>query len=96
VDILLALIFGAAYGSVLHYLMPGRASRGNALAPILGALLGGVTWLAFTWAGVTTKSPWIWIVSIIVPAVVVPLALIALTRTRATHDARERLRLKIS
>ena len=95
-DILLAFIFGAAYGSVLHYLMPGRASRGNALAPVLGALLGGVTWLAFTWAGVTTQSPWIWIVSIIVPAVVVPLALIAVTRSRAVHDARERLRLKIS
>jgi len=96
VDILLAFIFGAAYGGVLHYLMPGRASRGTALAPVLGALLGGVTWLIFTWAGVTTESAWIWIVSIVVPAVVVPLALVALTRVRATHDARERLRLKIS
>ncbi|PZU49628.1 MAG: hypothetical protein DI566_00620 [Microbacterium sp.] len=95
-DILLAFIFGGALGAVLHYLMPGRASRGAALAPVLGAALGGATWLAFTWAGVTTTSPWIWIVSILVPIVVVPLALLALTRVRATHDAEERLRLRIS
>ena len=35
-DILLALIFGAAYGGVLHFLMPGRTSRGAALAPMIG------------------------------------------------------------
>ena len=37
-DILLALIFGAAYGGVLHFLMPGRTSRGAALAPMIGAV----------------------------------------------------------
>lgn len=94
-EILLALIFGAAYGAVLHYLMAGSESRGSALAPMLGALTGGLTWLAFTWAGVTTASPWIWIVSIAVPAAVVPVALIIVTRVRAEHDAGERLRLKI-
>lgn len=95
-DILLAFIFGAALGAVLHYLMPGRASRGAALAPIVGAAAGGAPWLAFTWAGVTTMSVWIWIVSILVPVVIVPLCLLALTRIRATHDAEERLRLRIS
>lgn len=95
-DILLAFIFGATLGATLHFLMPGRPSRGVALAPVIGALLGGAVWLVFTWAGVTTTSPWIWVVSILVPVVVVPLVLVALTRTRATHDARERLRLRIS
>ncbi len=95
-DILLAFIFGGAAGAVLHFLMPGRVSRGAALATILGAVVGGLVWLAFTWAGVTTANPWIWIVSIAAPLVVVPLVLLALTRARATHDARERLRLKIS
>lgn len=95
-DILLAFIFGGAYGGVLHYLMPGRVSRGAALAPILGALLGGLVWMALTWAGLTTLSPWLWVVSLAVPAAVVPAALAILTRVRATRDARERLRLKIS
>jgi len=95
VEILLALIYGAAYGLVLHYLMAGRVSRGAALAPLLGAALGGVTWLVLTWAGVATTNPWIWVVSIVVPTMVVPVVLIALTRTREAHDARERVRLKI-
>ena len=95
-EILLALIFGATVGGVLHYLMPGRTSRGAALAPLVGALVGGAAWLAFTWSGVTTASPWIWVVSVVLPLLVVPAVLLVLARTRATHDARERLRLKIS
>lgn len=95
-DILLAFIFGGAYGGVLHYLMPGRTSRGSALAPVLGAFLGGVAWMALTWAGLTTLDPWLWIVSIVVPVVVVPAVLAILTRVRATRDAHERLRLKIA
>jgi len=95
-EILLALIFGAAVGGVLHYLMAGRTARGAALAPVLGALVGGGTWLVFTWAGVSTDSPWIWVVSIMLPLIVVPLVLVGLTRARATHDAAERVRLKIS
>lgn len=95
-EILLALIFGAAVGGALHFLMPGRDARGTALAPMLGAVVGGGVWLAFTWAGVTTESPWIWIVSIAAPAVVVPVTLLVLTRIRAARDARERLRLKIA
>lgn len=95
-DILLAFIFGGTAGAVLHLLMPGRTSRGTALAPVLGAAVGGLTWMIFTWAGVTTTSPWIWIVSILTPLAVVPVVLAILTRSRATHDARERVRLRIS
>ena len=41
-DILLAFIFGGTAGAVLHLLMPGRTSRGTALAPVLGAAVGGL------------------------------------------------------
>lgn len=95
-EILLPLIFGGVCGAVAHFLMPGRPSRGAALAPVLGALCAGVCWLAFTWAQTTTTSPWIWIASLAAPIVIVPLVLAALTRSRARHDARERARLRIS
>lgn len=95
-DILLAFIFGGAYGAVMHYLMPGHTARGSAVAPVLGAVLGGLVWMTLTWAGQTTLDLWLWILSIAVPAIVVPAVLAVLTRTRANHDARERLRLKIS
>lgn len=95
-EILLAFIFGAAYGAVLHYLMPGRASRGVALAPMIGAVAGGLTWLALTWLGLTTSNPLLWVISIAVPVIVVPVVTIALDRARTAHDAEERVRLKIA
>lgn len=95
-DIIIAFVVGAAAGGVLHYLLPGRSSRGAALAPVLGALTGGAVWLALTWLGLTTLDPWLWLVSFAAPFVVVPAALVALTRARAAHDARERVRLGIA
>lgn len=95
-EILLGIIFGATIGGVLHFLQPGRESRGTALAPVVGAVVGGLTWLVLTWAGVGTDNPWIWVLSIVLPAIVVPVLLAVLTRSRAAHDAEERLRLKIA
>lgn len=95
-EILLGLLFGATLGAVLHVLMPGRESRGAALAPVVGAAAGGTIWLILTWAGLGPDNAWIWIASIVLPAVVVPALLTSLTRARANHDAQERLRLKIA
>ena len=95
-QILLALIFGATLGAVLHYLMPGRTTRGALLAPMLGAAVGGLVYLVLTWAGVTADNPWLWVAALGAPIVVVPLTLLALTRARNTHDAEEQLRLRIS
>ena len=90
-EILLGFIFGATIGGVLHFLQPGRDARGTALSPIVGARVGG-----FTWAGIGADNPWIWVLSIVVPGIVVPIMLVLLTRSRAQHDAQERLRLKIA
>jgi uncharacterized membrane protein YeaQ/YmgE (transglycosylase-associated protein family) len=94
-EILLALIYGAAVGTAAHFAVRGRELRGVALAPLTGAVVSGAAWLALTWAGVTTAEPWLWLASLVAaPAVVVPLLLV-LARIRSAHDARERLRLHI-
>lgn len=95
-QILLALIFGAVYGGVLHVLMPGRTSRGAVLAPMLGAVLAGLVYVALTWLGVTAGDPWLWVASLGTPVVLVPVVLAVLTRVRSTHDAKKRVRLRIS
>ncbi len=95
-DILLAFIFGTALGLIAHYALPGRDLRGEALVPVAGALTGGLVWLALTWAGMTTADPWIWLASIVVPAVVVFAGTALLTRIRRARDAREAARLKIA
>lgn len=94
-QILLALIFGAAVGLAAEMLVPGRDTRGNVLGPVLGAVTGSLVWTALTWAGLGIADPAIWIASIVAPAVVAPLALLLLARVRSGHDERERQRLRI-
>lgn len=94
-QILLAFLVGAAIGAALHFLVIGRATRGVALAPVLGAASAGVAWLILTWAGIGLDAPWLWLAALVVPVAVTYPVLAILTRTRTEHDARERARLKI-
>lgn len=94
-QILLAIIFAAAVGTGLHFLIPRRATRGVALAPILAAAVGAVAWTALTWAGLGPDNPWIWVISVIAPVVVTVPIVTVLSTYRARHDERERARLRI-
>lgn len=94
-QILLAFLVGAAIGAALHFLVPGRGTRGVTLGPVLGAASAGLVWMILTWAGIGLDSPWLWLSAFVVPIVVTYPVLAILTRTRTTHDARERARLKI-
>ena len=60
-QILLAFIVGAVIGAALHFLVPGRSTRGVALGPIVGAAAAGLVWMILTWAGVGLDSPWLWL-----------------------------------
>lgn len=95
-QILLALIAGAVIGTAAHFAISGRDTRGAALLPVLGTLVGGVVWLALTWIGWGLDNPLLWLAAIVVPAVVVWPTGILLTRSRHAHDTRERERLRIS
>lgn len=94
-QILLAFIIGAAVGGAAHFLVRDRATRGAALAPVIGALAAGLVWMILTWAGVGLDSPWLWLSAFAAPVVVTYPVLVILARTRTAHDARERARLKI-
>ena len=94
-QILLAFIVGAVIGAALHFVVPGRSTRGVALGPIVGAAAAGLVWMILTWAGVGLDSPWLWLSAFVAPAVVTYPVLLLLARARTGHDARERARLKI-
>ena len=79
-QILIALIIGAAIGIAAHLQVPHRQTRGAAVIPVLGTIAAGVAWLALTF---------------VVPAVVCWPAALLLARVRLTHDARERAALGI-
>ncbi|MET0829947.1 MAG: hypothetical protein ABWY26_10530, partial [Microbacterium sp.] len=69
-QILLAFIIGAAIGAAIHFLVQGRATRGIALGPVLGAFAAGLVWMILTWAGVGLDSVWLWLSAFVAPIVV--------------------------
>ena len=93
-QILLALLFGAVVGAVVHLTLSGRETRGVALTPIAGAVIGGAVWLALTWAHLTIDNPWLWIASFAAPFILYPV-IAALTASRRHHDRAERTRLRL-
>ncbi|MCK6081023.1 hypothetical protein KZX37_10660 [Microbacterium sp. EYE_5] len=94
--IVLGLVFGALLGAGAHFALPHRQTRGVAVGPMLGALVGTATWTALTWAGTGPDQFWIWAAAIVVPAVVTAAAIVLLSRARIARDAAERARLGIA
>ena len=95
-QILIALILGAALGLGVHFQLGSRSTRGVVLGPIVGALSAGLAWTILTWAGIGIDTPWPWLAALVVPIAVTYPVLILLTRSRVARDARERTRLRIS
>ncbi|MFT4229751.1 MAG: hypothetical protein QM602_05620 [Microbacterium sp.] len=93
--VVLALIFGAAIGAAIHFSLPHRDTRGAALAPMVGAVVGGAVWLLFTWLGLQDTG-WVWLASLAAPIVVTWPLVAILALLRVAHDARERERLGIA
>ncbi len=94
--ILFALIVGAVVGIALHLLLPHRASRGAAVAPVLATAVAGATYTALTWLGLAESNPWLWVASLLAPVVVTALVVVFFARARVAHDERERVRLRIA
>lgn len=94
-QILIAVIVGAALGLAVHFHIGSRTTRGAVLAPMLGALAAGIAWTALTWAGFGIDTPWPWLSMVVAPLLVVYPVVILLRRSRVARDAAERTRLRI-
>ena len=89
--IVIALVFGATAGAIIHFAMPHRDTRGPALAPIVGAVIAGGVWLLFTWMGMGDTG-WIWLAGLGAPIVLTWIIVAVLSPLRLAHDRRERVR----
>lgn len=94
-QIILAIIVGAALGTAVHFQIGHHTTRGVVIAPIVGALSAGLVWTLLTWAGVGIDSVWLWLSMFVAPLVVTYPVVILLSRVRVARDAAERTRLKI-
>ena len=93
--IVLALVAAPAVGLALHFARPLRATRGVALAPLLETATAALIYTSLTWLGLAESNPWLWVASIVIPAAVTALVVSLVSRARAAHDERERIRLKL-
>ncbi|MDO8382056.1 hypothetical protein [Microbacterium sp.] len=93
--IVLALVAAVAIGLALHFALPLRPTRGVALAPLLETAIAAVIYTSLTWLGLAESNPWLWVGSILIPAAVTGAVILVVSRARAAHDERERVRLKL-
>lgn len=94
-QILIAIIVGAALGLAVHFQVAHRSTRGVVIAPMVGALAAGLAWMILTWAGLGIDSIWLWLSMLVAPLAVAYPVVLLLSRERVKHDAAERARLKI-
>ena len=93
--IVLTLVAAVAIGMALHFALPLRSTRSVALGPLLEAAIAAALYTSLTWLGLAESNPWLWVASIAIPAVVTGIVLALVSRARAAHDERERVRLKL-
>lgn len=93
--ILLALVFAAAAGTALHFVLPYRSTRGAALAPLTATAIAAVVYTSMTWLGLAEDNPLMWATALVIPTLLTALFIGVLSRSRDAHDTRERARLHL-
>lgn len=87
-ELLYVTVVGAAIGTLLRYVLPGRRSYGILLLPAVGAAVTSTVWVALVWLGLTFDGGWIWVISLVSGGLAALASALLLTRYRATADAR--------
>lgn len=87
-ELLFAILGGIAIAGGLRYLFPHRHTYGVLLLPALGGVVAAAVWAALTWAGWKFDGGWIWVASLVLPAVAAILVAMILGRRRDTADER--------
>lgn len=88
-ELVYVTVIGAAIGTLLRYLLPGRSTYGIAVLPALGAAVTAAVWAALVWLGFTFDGGWIWVISLGAAAVGCAVVALLLSRTRTEADARQ-------
>ena len=86
-ELVYVTVIGAAIGTLLRYVLPGRSTYGIALLPALGAATTAAVWVGLVWLGFTFDGGWIWAISLGAAALVCALTATLLHRTRTASDA---------
>lgn len=69
-ELLFVVLGGAILGILAHVALPASDTRGVVLAPAFGAGVAAVVWEVLTWLGWPADGGWIWVASMVIPAIV--------------------------
>ncbi|WP_349901702.1 hypothetical protein [Parafrigoribacterium humi] len=87
-ELLFVTLGGVVIAGGLRYVLPRRHSYGVLLLPALGGAVAAIAWAALTWLGWKFDGGWIWVVSLVLPAVVAIAVTLVLGRRRTASDER--------
>jgi hypothetical protein len=87
-ELLYVTVIGAAIGTIVRYVLPGRRGYGIFMLPAVGAATTAIVWVSLVWLGQKFDGGWIWAASLGAAGVVSILVAIFVVRGRKTADAR--------
>jgi hypothetical protein len=85
-ELLFAVLGGIVIAGGLRYFFPHRHSYGVLLLPALGGAVAAIVWAGLTWLGWKFDGGWIWVASLVLPAIVAALVAVLLSRRRVAAD----------
>jgi hypothetical protein len=85
-ELLFVVLGGAILGVIAHVALPAPDTRGALLAPAVGAASAGQPSQVRTSQRTAADGGWIWVVSLVVPAIAAGVVCRVTTRSRRAHD----------
>jgi hypothetical protein len=87
-ELLYVTVIGAAIGTIVRYLLPGRHGYGMFLLPAVGAAATAIVWVSLVWLGLKFDGGWIWVASLTAAGAASILVALLVVRGRKTADQR--------
>lgn len=86
-ELLFAIVIGAALGLGARYALRGRRTHGVLVLPAIAAAVTAIVWVALVWAGLRFDGGWIWTISLVAGALAAIVAGVVIPRVRTSADA---------
>jgi hypothetical protein len=87
-ELLYVTVLGAAIGTIIRYVLPGRHGYGMFLLPAVGAAATAIVWVSLVWLGLKFDGGWIWVAALGAAGVASIAVALLVVRGRKNADAR--------
>ena len=87
-ELLYVTVIGAAIGTVVRYVLPGRHGYGLFMLPAVAAAVTAIVWVALVWVGLKFDGGWIWVAALGASGVASILVALLVVRGRKHADQR--------